>query len=121
MRLLGLELKCRAELFRNAVPDPMTVPPFRWIHGESLKKRAEVQVVTSSQACLPRSAYCVSDGDFLPYRNIHGRKMAVNALEPIAVIDNNSIAVNSEISGKHNDSTVGRRNGGMSGSSQIVS
>ena len=80
--------------FRNVILDPVAVPPFLRVNLDAIELHAEVNMVAGSHA---RHATCAH---YLPSLHhvafVYGNlaEMSIDGLQPIAVVNHNTVAVN---------------------------
>ena len=75
--------------------DPVLVPPLHRIHLHAVHLHAEVQVIAARES---RSPLCRSAAPSSPCRPASPRsaQVAVDRLQPVAVIDHDAVAVDPE-------------------------
>ena len=100
-----------AQLGKDAVLDPVPVPPLARVHLLAVEDHGEVQVVARGQARGIALRDHLAARDRVAGLDREAGQVAVDGEQAVAVVDDDRVAVDAEVVGQHDHAVVGRRDG----------
>src|SRR6266702_6066160 len=94
-RALALESR-KVHTLRNEILDPVGVPPFFRINLYAIELHGEVNVVASGHPCLTAGSHRLTAFHQVAFLHIDLAQMAVDGLQPIAMINHDTVSVNAQ-------------------------
>lgn len=108
------------ELGIDIVVDPLLIPPLHRQNGDPVQIDAIVQMIASGQAGLAGLADDLPLLDRIADLDVDGTQVTIKRKEPKAVIQDDGVAVNTQVPGEGDSAAVGRFDGIMLGDGQVI-
>src|SRR3990170_3481517 len=108
------------ELRLDVVVDPLLVPPLHRQNGDPVQIDAVVQMIARGQSGFARLAEDLPLLDRIADLDVDGAQVAIKRKEPKAVIQDDGIAVNTQVAGEGDSAAVGGFDGITLGDRQVV-
>src|SRR6266704_2732273 len=97
------------QLAAYPVLDPVVVPPFHWIDLHAVHLHAEVQMIAAGEPGRPAAAQALALLHHVSRLYADRAHVAVDRLQPVAVIEHDAIPVDSQVVGIHHLPVIGGR------------
>src|SRR5579884_1074567 len=101
----------RLQLADNPIPYPVLVPPLDRVDLNAIKLHAEVQMIAARQPRGAAQTHRLAALHHVSRLHIDAAQMAVDRLQPVAVVHHDAIAVNAEPLREYDAAVVGGENG----------
>src|SRR5471030_2298706 len=95
------------ELGTDIVVDPLLIPPLHRQHGDPVQIDSKVQMIAGGQAGLAGLADDLPLLDRIAGLDVDGTQVTIKRMQPKAVIQNDGIAVNTQIADEGDNAAVG--------------
>ena len=107
--------------FRNVILNPVAVPPFLRVDLHAIELHGEVNVVASGHSRHAALAHDLASLHHVAFVHINMAEVAVDRLQPVAMIDHDAVAVDAERRRIDNPAIIGRFHAHVLRDREIVS
>ena len=90
------------------------------MNGQPVQHRGVVQMIATGETRDPRTTDDVTANDLLPFLDLDAREVSVQREEAVAVVDEDRVAVDAEVTRQHDDAVVGGLDLGPARRGQVV-